>query len=85
MTQFPKENVAIHRFNYLLAQNIFITAIERCTVQWSTDLVEELVTAKFSTKSNSCRAKEPQIGRRNFLNCLLNRNLLLNRCTTVYV
>ena len=31
MTQFPKENVAIHRFNYLLAQNIFITAIERCT------------------------------------------------------
>ena len=26
-------------------------------LQWSTDLVEKLVTAKFSTKSSFCRAK----------------------------
>ena len=58
-------------------------------LQWKLDLVEKLVTAKFSSKSTFCRTKEQQIGRRNFLNCQLNRIFLLNqcelnRCTTVY-
>ena len=49
------------------------------SVEYRTDSVEKLVTAKFSTKSSFCRAKEPHF-RRNFLNCLLKRNFLLNRC-----
>ena len=45
------------------------TSTSKTEVQWSTDLVNKLVTAKFSTKSkfstklSFCRAKEPQIGR----------------------
>ena len=60
-------------------ESLGLLAIKRL-LQWKLKLVEKLVTAKFSTKSSFCRAKEQQISRRNFLNCLLNRKFLLNRC-----
>ena len=62
-------------------------------IQWSTDLVEKLVTtikfsikSKFYTKLNFCRDEdeEPHFVAANFSNFLLNWNFLLNRCTTVY-
>ena len=55
------------KFEHFAATNFGSLALQKLDlVQWSTDLVEKLVTAKFATKSSFCRAKEQQIGRRNF-------------------